>query len=75
MLFGQLFDRHADAIARFFENKVRDGAEDLIQATFLRMMEGRERILGESFRAFMFGIARNVLREHLPGWVAPRSQV
>jgi len=61
----QLFDRHADAIARFFENKVREGAEDLIQATFLRMMEGRERILGESFRAFIFGIARNVLREHL----------
>lgn len=61
----RLFDRHADAIARFFENKVRLGAEDLIQATFVRMIEGRDRIRGSSFRAYVFGIARNVLREHL----------
>jgi RNA polymerase sigma factor (sigma-70 family) len=61
-----LFDRHADAIARFFENKVRHGAEDLTQATFLRMLEGRDRVrLDAAFRAFAFGIARNVLREHL----------
>ncbi len=62
----RLFDRHAPAIARFFENKVREGTEDLAQATFLRMLEGRERIRqGSSVRAFLFGIARNVLREHL----------
>jgi RNA polymerase sigma-70 factor (ECF subfamily) len=62
----RLFDRHADAVARFFENKVRVGAEDLTQATFLRMIEGRERIRdGVAFRAFVIGIARNVLREHL----------
>lgn len=61
----RLFDRNADAIARFFENKVRLGAEDLIQATFLRMIEGRDRIRMGSFRGYVFGIARNVLREHL----------
>jgi RNA polymerase sigma factor (sigma-70 family) len=62
----RLFDRHADAIARFFENKIRSGAEDLTQATFLRMLEGRDRIRAEAaFRAYAFGIARNVLREHL----------
>jgi RNA polymerase sigma-70 factor (ECF subfamily) len=62
----RLFDRHADAVARFFENKVRDGAEDLTQATFLRLIEVRERIrVGIAFRAFVIGIARNVLREHL----------
>lgn len=62
----RLFDRHADAVARFFENKVRRGAEDLTQATFLRVLEGRDRIReGGSFRAFMLGVARNVLREHI----------
>jgi RNA polymerase sigma-70 factor (ECF subfamily) len=62
----QLFDRHADAVARFFENKVREGAEDLTQATFLRMIEGRDRIRdGVAFRAFVLGIAKNVLHEHL----------
>jgi RNA polymerase sigma factor (sigma-70 family) len=62
----QLFDRHADAVARFFENKVRGGAEDLTQATFLRMIEGRDRVRdGVAFRAFVIAIARNVLREHL----------
>jgi RNA polymerase sigma-70 factor (ECF subfamily) len=62
----QLFDRHADAVARFFENKVGAGAEDLTQATFLRMIEGRARVRdGVAFRAFVLGIARNVLREHL----------
>lgn len=62
----QLYNRHADAVARFFENKVREGAEDLTQATFVRMIESRERIReGVVFRAFVLGIARNVLREHL----------
>lgn len=61
----RLFDRQADAIARFFENKVCRGAEDLTQATFVRMLESRDRIRGSSFRAYAFGIARNVLREHL----------
>jgi RNA polymerase sigma factor (sigma-70 family) len=62
----RLFDRHADAVARFFENKVRQGAEDLTQATFLRMIESRERVRNPAaFRAYVLGIARNVLREHL----------
>lgn len=62
----RLFDRHADAVARFFENKVSRGAEDLTQATFLRMLEGRDRIREQSaFRAYAFAIARNVLREHI----------
>ena len=60
----RLFDRHADAVARFFENKVREHAEDLTQTTFMRMIEGRERV-HSAFRPYLFGIAQNVLREHL----------
>jgi RNA polymerase sigma-70 factor (ECF subfamily) len=62
----RLFERHADVVARFFENKVRVGTDDLIQLTFLRLVEGRERIReGIVFRAFVLGVARNVLREHV----------
>lgn len=59
-----LFNRHGAAIARFFENKVRVGAEDLVQATFLAMIEKRE-VVTIDFRAYMFAIARNVLRSHV----------
>ncbi|NJK33371.1 MAG: sigma-70 family RNA polymerase sigma factor [Deltaproteobacteria bacterium] len=62
----QLFDRHARSVARFFVNKVGGELDDLIQQTFLRLLESRERIRdGVAFRAFVLGIARNVLREHL----------
>jgi RNA polymerase sigma-70 factor (ECF subfamily) len=61
-----LFERHADVVARFFENKVREGAEDLIQLTFVRLLEMRDRVRdGVAFRAFVLGVARNVLREYL----------
>ena len=62
----QLYDRHADAVARFFSNKLREGAEDLTQTTFLRLIEKRDGIReGVAFRAFVLAVARNVLREHL----------
>ena len=62
----RLYDRHADAVARFFENKVRESADDLIQQTFLRVVESRERIReGIALRGFILGVCRNVLREHL----------
>jgi RNA polymerase sigma factor (sigma-70 family) len=63
---AKLFDRHADAVARMFENKVCVGAEDLVQQTFLLLVESRDRIReGLTFRAFVLGIARNVLRDHV----------
>lgn len=62
----QLFDRHVDAVARFFENKLRQGAEDLTQATFLALVEGKHRIRkGRTLRAYLLGTARNILRAHL----------
>ena len=64
---ARLFERHYDAIARFFHNKValRD-ADDLIQRTFLRCVETNGRIRKpSSFRYYLFGVARNVLLEYL----------
>ena len=56
-----LVERHYDGIARFFRTKVGpQRCDDLVQRTFLAASEGNYR--GESsFRAYLFGIARNVL--------------
>jgi RNA polymerase sigma factor (sigma-70 family) len=61
----ELFTRHFKSIRRFFANKVGGDAEELVQSTFARCVEGRDRFRNRSsFRTFLFGIARNVLREH-----------
>ncbi len=57
-----LFERHFRSVNRFFRSKVDGGVEDLVQATFLSCVEGRDRFEGRSsFRGYLFGIARNRL--------------
>ena len=59
---GQLFARHFSAVFRFFSNKVTTGSEDLVQQTFLACVETHTRFRRDaSFRAFLLGMARNVL--------------
>jgi RNA polymerase sigma-70 factor (ECF subfamily) len=63
----RLFERHFEAVARFFRNKLSADAhhEDLIQKTFLGCVEARERFRGDaSFRSFLFAIAHNQLSKH-----------
>jgi RNA polymerase sigma factor (sigma-70 family) len=61
----QLFRRHYKLILRFFHNKAGAQAHDLVQRTFLGCLEARQRIRADaSFRAFLFGVARNVLYDH-----------
>lgn len=61
----ELFERHYDAVERFFRNKVSQGIEDLLQKTFLVCVEKRDDFRGESsFRTYLFGVAYNVLRNH-----------
>lgn len=63
-----LFARHFESVVRFFQNKIDRDHDDLIQRTFLGCLEGRARFRGDgSFRAFLFGVARNVLGKHLRG--------
>ncbi len=57
-----LLERHFARVFRFFRNKLPAQASDLAQQTFLAALEARERIAPErSFRAYLFGIARNLL--------------
>lgn len=61
----QLFRSHYKTVLRFFHNKAGAQAHDLVQRTFLACLEARERIReGATFRAFLFGVARNVLFDH-----------
>lgn len=63
---GELFARHAPAIARFFRNKVSTPVEDLVQQTFLALLEGQHRLDDpDKTRGYLFGIAHNVLRGQL----------
>lgn len=70
----ELYRRHASAVIRFFRNKVRREVQDLTQETFVRIVAARDRILdGEAFRAFVIGVARRVLLEHLRGLERDRA--
>ena len=61
---NQLVKQHFVAVYRFFRNKVDGDLDELVQTTFSRLTKGVERIEGGAFRAYLFGVARNVLREH-----------
>lgn len=63
---ARLIDRHLSAIARFFANKcvVSSDVEDLVATTFERCAKSLGKLQQpERFRAYLFGVATNVLRD------------
>ena len=65
--FTELFERHFDDIYRYLAFRVGEGmAEDLAAETFARAFAGRRRFEPDrgSARAWLFGIARNLIRDH-----------
>jgi len=63
---NELVDRHFHGIYRYFRRRLPDAelAKDLTQKTFVTALEIFDRLERDaSFRAFMLGIARNVLRQ------------
>ncbi|MEM9460260.1 MAG: sigma-70 family RNA polymerase sigma factor [Myxococcota bacterium] len=64
---NQLFERHFDAIYRFFYGKVEDAlAEELAQDTFLSVVQHRDGLHEHrSVRAYLFAVARNKLYDLL----------
>jgi RNA polymerase sigma factor (sigma-70 family) len=62
----ELTRRYYHSVLRFFDLRVGAMAEDLTQRTFLACVESRERLRSaESFRPFLFAIARRLLLNHL----------
>jgi len=61
----RLFERHYDAVARFFHHKVPEHSADLVQRTFLGCVESLPRFRGHaSFRSYLFAIAYRQLCRH-----------
>jgi RNA polymerase sigma factor (sigma-70 family) len=57
-----LFRRHFDAVYRFFAGKGLAEVDELVQQTFVACLEGNARGREvDSFRPWLFGIARHVL--------------
>ena len=66
--FTGIFDRHFPAVYRFCARRVDPStAEELAGETFLRAFSARRRydMSHENARPWLFGVARNVVREHL----------
>lgn len=62
---AELFERHFEAVERFFRNKVTEGHDDLVQQTFEACLKSRDRFRRDSsFRTYLFAIAHNVLFGH-----------
>ena len=62
-----LFERHVDAIHRFVARmraSDSDVVDDIVQATFVRAFQSAGKFRGENARAWLFGIAANLVREH-----------
>lgn len=60
-----LFERYYRSVACFFRSKAGEDAGDLLQRTFLTLVENRTRMREDStFNCYLFGIARNVLYEY-----------
>ena len=63
---SELLRRYFDNLYRFFSSKVDDEVEDLIQVTLLACVRYQKSLAGvESFRAYLFTVARNELFRHL----------
>ena len=70
-LVAWLFDRHGDAVLRYCRAGLRNpaDAEDAVSETFARLLRSPRRptpargLEGDPDRAWVFGIARNVVRE------------
>ncbi len=63
--FDELFKRYAARLFNFLLRASGDRAmaEDLFQATFLRLHQARKRYVAGTFKAFLFTIAANLLRD------------
>ena len=62
-----LFERHYEAVRRYFRNKVPPAAtRDLVQDTFLACVEACDRFARRSsFRTYLLGIAHHVMIDYL----------
>jgi RNA polymerase sigma-70 factor (ECF subfamily) len=62
----ELVKRYFQPICHYFRRRVGDEQEDLVQITFINLNQSLVNYRGEgSVRAFIYAIARNILRDYL----------
>lgn len=60
-----LFERYYEGLGFFFSSKAGEDARDLIQRTFLVLLENQGRVReGGNLHCYLYGIARNVLYQY-----------
>lgn len=70
--FGRLFDEHAEALHHYLARRIgTSAAEDVVAETFLAALRGRRGYdpARAGVRAWLYGIAANLLRHHVRGEV------
>jgi len=71
----RLLAGHFDGVLRFFRSKLGDDVEDLVQRTFLDLLEAVADDQPLSFRAYLFTIARRRLLDHLRARYRPNADL
>jgi RNA polymerase sigma factor (sigma-70 family) len=72
----RLFERHVASVAKVFRHKADEALHDLVQNTFLRLLQVQHELREASrFRPFLLGIARNELLRHLEKRAGPRGRI
>ena len=74
----RLVDRYLPAMKRFFANKVAEAqdVEDCVGTTFERVAMGLKQFRGESsFRTYLYGTGRNVLREYIRARMRRKGEI
>lgn len=61
----QLVREYYPQIARFFSLRCPDVADDLTQRVFLAATEARDRVEAQTFRGYLYGVARKLQYKHL----------
>jgi len=63
---NQLFQRYFDSMYRFFANKLREDADELVQTTFLAIVRSHHQFRKKSsFRTYLYTVARHELYRYL----------
>jgi len=60
-----LLQRYSPMVARFFQSKLGDDIDDLVQQTFADVVRARDTVSPDGFRAYLLAVARHRLVDQL----------